>query len=174
MIDKALFNYIKDKDIAVLGNAKSILNKKHAIDDHEIVVRINKGFPQEYTGERTDILALSLPLTKGEILDNYSPRFIVWCTPKYDKMTQYLREVCLYFPQGNWKLLYNALGARPSTGCMIVAYLYPYCKSMTLYGFDFWKTPNYYTDVIHTGQHNPKAEQLFLNYMIKDKGQIIK
>jgi len=151
MIDKALYNYVLDKDIAIV-NGSCIVS-----DDHDIIVRINKGSAKE----RTDILALSLPLTKEEILDNFSPRFVLWSIAKYDILSQYLRQVCLYIPQDNFKRIQNALNKKPSVGCSVVSYLYPYCKSMTLYGFDYLKDPKF------------KNENIFLRLMLRKKGTLV-
>ena len=55
---------VKDKTVAVVGNAKSILTYKngHSIDAHEVIIRFNSGIPMESAlfktmGKRTDILA---------------------------------------------------------------------------------------------------------------------
>jgi len=57
---------------------------------------------------------------------------------------------------------------------MITSYLAPYAKNITLYGFDFWKTNNWYTNNKHLGQHNPINEKIFIQNLLKDNGAIIK
>ena len=53
--------YCEDKSIIIVGNSTSILNKKLGdfIDSHDIVIRINHGFPRkqfvESTGKKTNI-----------------------------------------------------------------------------------------------------------------------
>ena len=42
-------------------------------------------------------------------------------------------------------------------------------KILTLIGFDFWKTPNWYTNNIHIAQHNPKAEKAYIIQKIKEE-----
>ena len=60
-------NYLKDKTIALIGPAESIIGTKkgHIIDQFDIVVRLNKSLPlpkkmSEDIGSRTDILYNSL------------------------------------------------------------------------------------------------------------------
>jgi len=177
MKDKELKQFILNKDIAIVGNAKSVFNKKRPIDEHEIVIRINKGSPkekEEIIGTRTDILALSLCLDQNKIESEFSPKIIVWCTPKYTLMNEYLQQVARIYPLQDWFKLYDILNARPSTGCMIIDYIAPYAKKLTLYGFDFWNSNTWYTNNIHLGEHNPLNEKRFITTLIENKkGQII-
>lgn len=159
---------LKDKNVAIIGNAESVLSRKKEIDNkHDVIVRMNRGFPkgkEEYIGSRTDILATSLPLSEQDIKENYNPKFIVWCTPKKELMTTYLRMNSIYYPIVNWNVLYSTLCARPSTGCMIFDFIYNYrnFKSLHLYGFDFWATNNWYTNRIHLAQHDPNQEKKYI------------
>jgi hypothetical protein len=69
----------------------------------------------------------------------------------------------------DWDRLYSELKARPSTGLMAFDYLLNKgFKTLTLIGFDFWETPNWYTDTIHLGKHNPKAEKEYIKKKIKE------
>lgn len=177
MTDTLFKQFIYNKDIAIVGNAESIFKKNRPIDNHEIVIRINKGSPKGHEraiGNRTDILALSLPMEEKEVLENFNPKFIVWCTPKYTLMNEYLQKVARIYPLQDWMKLFGKLDGRPSTGCMIASYIAPYAKHITLYGFDFWQTKNWYTQNIHLAQHNPITEKAFMERLIKEKGKIIK
>lgn len=176
-MNESFKNFIRNKNIAIIGNAESVFNKTRPIDSHDIVVRINKGSPkgkEAIIGERTDILALSLPLEEEEITQGFNPKYIVWCTPKHESMTEYLKENALIFPKSYWEILYGELNARPSTGCMIMFYLFPYCESISLYGFDFWKTNNWYTQNIHFAKHDPKSEEKFMKFLLRNgHGRVI-
>jgi len=61
-----LVNYLKDKSIVVIGSGASILKKEYGtfIDGHDVVVRINRGYPykryRKYVGTRTDIWAFGM------------------------------------------------------------------------------------------------------------------
>jgi len=120
----------KNKDVAIVGNAKSIFNEKRDIDKHEVVIRLNRGFPKDGIGTRTDILGTSFGLTQDEI-KQYSPKAILWCTPRHENMTDYLKQVAYIFPKSSWVNLESRINARPSTGLMTIYYVLSSCKSIT-------------------------------------------
>jgi len=165
---------LKGKNIVLFGNAKSVFNKERDVDNRfDIICRINVGFPQgkeQYLGSRTDILFLSLELSENEI-KQFDSQFVIVCSPKIF-MTYYMDY---RYNLDDWNRLYLKLGARPSTGLMAFDYLLQLkFKTLTLIGFDFWKTPNWYTDNIHLGQHNPQAEKEYIENKIKKyNGKII-
>ena len=166
-----LLDYLSGKDVTIIGNAQSGLNSLNDVDSHEVVIRLNKGFPRGKElalGGRTDVLCLSLALTQAEIEENYgNPKFIVWCTPKHELMNDYLKKVAILYPQEAWDYLYKELLARPSTGCMAVA-MASNALGVTLYGFDFWKSPNWYTNTIHIAKHCPTAEKQLISEIVAD------
>ncbi len=168
----------KNKKIALFGNAKSVFDKKRKIDEEfDIICRINAGIPigkEEHIGSRTDMLFLSLALCKWEI-EEFKTQQVIWCSPKREMMTDYIDKISLKFMDEEWDKLYEKLGQnRPSTGIMALEWLLDTrFKSLTLIGFDFWKTPNWYTDTRHLGEHNPEAEQLYIEEKIREyKGKI--
>jgi len=177
MIDDTIKKIIEDKDVALVGNALSIFNEPRPIDKHEVVIRINKGFPKllgsEYIGERTDILATSLAIEEKVIKYQYNPKAILWCTPKHELMNDYLRRVAIKYPLQGWQVLVDGLQARPSTGFMTFCYIFASCKTITLYGFDFWASDNWYTKNKHIGPHSPTKEKEVIEAMIKSKGRIV-
>ncbi len=169
-----LLEYLHRKDVAIIGNSECIFKTLNDIDSHEIVIRMNRGFPEGkeiHLGSRTDILCLSLPLTEEEI-KKLDPKYLVWCTPKTEKMTDYIKKEAIQFPKEAWEMIAEELGARPSTGCMTVAMA---CNAgaITLYGFDFMKSPNWYTGVKHVGPHNyEKEEELVRDIVNEGWGEI--
>lgn len=165
----------RDKNIVLFGNAKSVFNKRREIDSRfDIICRINAGFPkgkEEYIGNRTNILFLSLPLSESEVKE-FKTQDVIVCSPQIF-ITDYQHS---RYDLDNWATLCSELGARPSTGIMAFDYILQKreFKSLTLIGFDFWKTPNWYTNNIHLGQHNPKAEKEYITQKIKEsKGKVI-
>ena len=103
-------NYLKNKNICLLGNARSILLNKKNIDKYEIIIRLNHGTPQtreEYIGNRTDILFTSTRLSDGEITQ-FNAKYIIWTSKDED-----WRELKRNYPD---KLL-------PSTGCIVINFL---------------------------------------------------
>ena len=172
-----LQQFLKDKPIALLGNAKSILDSKKDIDKFEVVCRCNKGFPkgkEGYIGSRTDVLFLSIPLHEKIIKEEYNPKHIMWCTSKREGLTDWLKDNALFFNLDDWTNLANIIGARPSTGIIGIAYLVKYVKfkSLTLFGFDFWDTPNFYTGCKNIRNHSPSSEKAYVEYLIKEDKRI--
>ena len=169
---------LKDKTIVLFGNAESVFNKERQVNyKYDIICRINAGFPQgkeRYIGSRTDILFLSLGLSM-EDLRQLNPEYLVWCSPKREMATKHILKNSYKYDYKDWYLLNLALKARPSTGIMAFDYILQKgeFKTLTLIGFDFWKTPNWYTNNIHLGQHNPEREKEYIEQKIKEyKGRI--
>lgn len=131
MIDQALYNFILDRRIVLVNTDITEL----PFND-DIVVRFNNKFPILQTKETTDILVLNEPLSKEEIQDNYAPRFILWCPPKYDILTKYLREVCYYLPQETYLQVSRAVKGVPSIELLTLTYLYAYTKQIDLKYFE--------------------------------------
>lgn len=174
-----LFDFLKGRNIALFGNAQSVLDKPKEIDTkYEIICRMNFGLPknnEKYIGKRTDILFLSVPLTKAR-LEQINPKFVIWCTPKKYQITKWLKNNALMYSNLDWTKLFNILKHRPSTGIMALdILLHTEFKTITLYGFDHWKTGTWYINRKHLAQHNPKAEKEYIETLIKQyKGKIIK
>ena len=164
----------KNKNVVLFGNAKSVFNKERDVDNKfDIICRINAGFPQgkeQYLGSRTDILFLSLALSENET-SKFNCPYIIICSPII--FVSYLHS--RYNPD-NWEKLYVKLKARPSTGLMAFDYILRIgdFKTLTLIGFDFWKTPNWYTNNIHLGQHNPEREKKYIEKKIEEYKDRIK
>ena len=176
-----MISYLKGKNIALFGNASSVLDRQRPnIDnEHDVFVRLNKGTTKGkelYIGSKTDILGLSMNLEKYEIKALYpNLQNIVYCSTKNRvKLCEYLLETCKFYPEENWALLLSILGSRPSTGIMMIDYLY--CNSefaeLHLYGFDFWDSHNTYTGVVHVGQHDPLSEKEYVELLIRNSDRI--
>lgn len=172
-----MLNNLNNKNIAIIGNAKSLLDKKRNIDSHDIVIRINKGSnkgKEEIIGYKTDIVALSLNLNRRQLFMMYNgfPEAF-YCSPKNrDNMDSSIKK---FYPLENWAVLEATLGSRPSTGCMMIDYLYNYIdfKTLHIYGFDFWTTDTWYTNNTHKGPHDPQAEEFYINNLMKNDKRII-
>ena len=86
--------FLKNKEICVLGNATSILNNKKDIDGFEVVCRMNRGVPQgreEYIGSRTDIVFMSTRF-RPEWEQQFNAKFVVWCTECQNLATGWIKE----------------------------------------------------------------------------------
>lgn len=164
--------YLKDKNIVLFGNAKSVLQSKKEIDaTYNVICRINLGFPEgkeEYIGSETDILFMSMPIDEEQLI-KLNPHFLIWCTPRYNSITDYLNQHALKYPIEHWQVLYDEIGARPSTGLMAIDILRKSdFKSITLYGFDSWTSETWYTNKKAPCHHLPSAEKLFIEKVIYD------
>lgn len=88
-----ILNDIKGKNVAIVGNAKSLFDKNDGdkIDSFDFVIRFNKGFinEPEKQGTKTDMLILACLLSKPDIL-SYKARYIV------NRSKSYMNELAQY------------------------------------------------------------------------------
>ena len=164
-----LFEKLKDKRVAIVGNATSLLGKGQSeeIDAHDIVIRFNKGFPSKDVGLNTDIVFLACTLTAEELhmyrKYNYTCAFVKrskLCgnACEYDlhstDRTRYAQVPCAYRAKTSPGKLSQA-----STGFLAIQFaLSTECKSIDLYGFDFFKTDTYYNPLGYQTLHNGNKE----------------
>jgi len=170
--------YLKDKNICLLGNARSILNTKKDIEKFDVICRMNRAFSkgkEEYIGKRTDILFISTTLPEQRLINEMNPKFIVWMTPSDKRACDYIKNNAIQNPIEDWHYLNNFLTLNPSTGIMSIYFLLNHIefKSLTVYGFDFWKTFCHYHNLKKQTWHNFKEEQIFIEQWIRDfKGKV--
>ena len=159
-----LRKFIKGKTVAIVGNASSILTKNQGqeIDAHDVVIRFNRGLPNEKVGFRTSILFLACTLTQREI-EAYGMPYMV-------KRGNGCKNPCHFrvFPKDKAFLTQSATNAvisrghkvcQASTGFIAIDFaLSSECKSIDLYGFDFFKTPTYYNPANYATLHNGDEE----------------
>jgi hypothetical protein len=72
---------------------------------------------------------------------------VVYMSPKNRNLISDTTSESLYFyPEQWWSILYEQLGARPSTGCMAVDMLRRMIGdgTLTLYGFDFFQNASWH------------------------------
>lgn len=138
-----LENLVEGRQVAIVGNARSLAEKKSgdAIDEHEVVVRINRGpiLSSGANGSKTTVLAASVCLPSG-IFDNRGAKLLLWLTPKKRNFPVWLiKRKCAaaVYPSFLYRRLRAQLGARPSSGLMALHCILA-CKpaSVTLFGFD--------------------------------------
>lgn len=140
---KEITEYLKDKNVCLLGNAKSILMSKKMIDKFDVVCRCNKGYPQgkeDYIGGRTDILFLSTTIIGETIIEKYNPKYVVWMTISNHLASKWVHEKAYQNPTEQYKELRKKLSLRPTTGCIAFNFLINNVKfkNLVLYGFDFF------------------------------------
>jgi len=163
----ALLNNIKGKRVAIVGNAKSIFNKKNGelIDSHDFVIRFNKGFIEMpiSQGTKTTMIMLAINM-EPEKLKLYNAKWVVNRSNHYDNRVNYI------IPNPDRKRMRDKLEAQPSTGFMAIDLcLYAGAKSIDLFGFDGEKTPTFYNDPNYVTQHNYNKEQELIHLYEKSK-----
>ena len=143
---------LKNKTVAIVGNSQKILSEKHGaeIEAHDIVIRFNKGFPQgkpEALGKRTDILFLACTLSNLE-LKIFNATYTV-------KRSNLCQNACNFDISKIDRVSLKQGVSQPSTGVMAINFaLSANCKSIDLYGFDFFKSPTYYNPKDYKTLHN--------------------
>lgn len=162
---------IKGKRVAIVGNAKSLFDKIYGpdIDNHDFIIRFNKGFitvPQAQ-GTKTDMLILALNLRFDE-RQSFNARYIVNRSKHYDNQTiwtigcQERMDICA------------RIGKQPSSGFMAIDICLAFGASeIDLYGFDFEATPTFYNPPDYQTQHDYSAEEeIVLGYEKEGKLKI--
>lgn len=148
--------WFDDKTIAIVGNAKSLFDKKYGdeIDSHDVVIRINRGL-EICTNPR-------LRISHGGKVD-------VWCFNLYRSLENFDRVMKNRIPQHYKKLQMNYepystkfdssmsedaikeilhifAPKKTTTGFRILHYMTKFNPaSVNVYGFDWKETPTYYT-----------------------------
>lgn len=159
----ALEEEIKGKRVAIVGNAKSIFDKKYGkeIDNHDFIIRFNRGFIQkaESQGNKTSLLILACPLTDDEI-KKFDTKWVANRSESYTSNADFTIN-----NYDRW-LIANSLGSQPSTGFMAVNIcLYYKAKEIDLYGFDFCESPTFYNPPDHICPHDMwKEKQILQGY----------
>ena len=139
-----LQGFVANQSIALVGNACSLVDASlgSEIDSHDLVIRFNHApIPDPIShGTRTDLLATSLPVSLGLVRDK-DIRHVMWMSPRRHKMklrTLLIKSLAL-FPLSEYRRLEQKIGARPSTGLMMIEFLKnSQCRNVDIYGFDFF------------------------------------
>lgn len=170
---RALLNFLDGKSIAIVGNATSLLDHQYGglIDEHEIVTRMNMGFPinPAAQGTRCDLWCFSsYRATRRSPQDFVAPRS-VWMSPKYRDQPDHGLD-CHFYPISYWRKLHRRLGARPSVGAMtidLVSHAKP--RRVTIIGFDFNRSKSFYENRTVPGPHDFAAEQRYVMDLVKER-----
>jgi len=159
---KYVKEYIQDKTVAIVGNAKSLFDQHYGqeIDGHDVIIRFNRGFvtKPESQGTKTDIVFLATELTVDEKL-TYKAMFYI---------NRSANTKCGNITINNLDRakLKNKIGAQPSTGFMAIDICrQAEAKSIDLYGFDFEATPTFYNPEGYQTKHNYAKEKELVSAM---------
>ncbi|AGK56373.1 glycosyltransferase [Hyphomicrobium denitrificans 1NES1] len=163
------------KTVAIVGNADSIFEHSSGkvIDGADVVVRINRGAPSNFTaqGRRTDILCLAMPMERASISEMFGNPSIIFVSPRRAILSSDLMGSVAVLPLQNWKVVSLLLdGCRPSAG-MIATWIAHYllqATSVSLYGFDWKKTKTHYADKMRRKHHNWALEEALMTRWAKE------
>jgi hypothetical protein len=169
---------VDGKKIAVIGNASGIFGKNlgQEIDDNDVVIRFNRGMVQvaKDQGVRTDIVGTGRPLSEKEILSGYNTRKLMWLSYRWWRIPTWTSEIWRMTEVIPLPLLRDAhekLGIRPTSGFVMLNLLLQHSKPahVTLYGFDFYNSPNFYRGVVSNkiSDHSPEMEKEFIHRVLK-------
>lgn len=147
-------HFIAGKRVVVIGNSESQFSQHLGarIDTYDVVVRMNLGSIRapEHQGSRTDVVFTSSEKLSAAMIDDwFAPSWVVWATPKRDKMPDLsaLGERLALHPVDIWEALHARIEpARPSTGLIALNFLFKHCKcaELAFAGFDFFASGTFY------------------------------
>lgn len=154
---RSIGKYIYKKRIAIVGNAESLFDSTygHEIDNHDFIIRFNRGFITKpiSQGSRTDLVILALTLTPEEI-KSYNSRFVANRSRFYQNETEY------QIPDIDRGRLTSFLEAQPSSGFIAIDMcLYYEAAQIDLYGFDWEATRTFYNPDDYVTQHKYDREK---------------
>jgi hypothetical protein len=179
--------WFENKRIAVVGNAQSISEKQYGkeIDNHEVVVRINRGIiccTRDYSlkenfGSRLDVWMFNLYNRNLQIFYNSIKHKLTKQNFYKMQMNEDLgnKNFDFSYPSNYYLDLCNSfLPKYPSTGLRVLDYISkcdPY--HVSVYGFDWKETPTFYDKNASDLNHDFEKEKLYCNKKFtKDKSFI--
>ncbi|MBA4100013.1 MAG: hypothetical protein C0484_24975 [Rhodospirillum sp.] len=166
---RELLASLDGKSVAIVGNATSLLAHRHGalIDGHDVVVRMNMGFPVDAAaqGTRFDLWCFSNYRATLQAPDGFVAPRSVWMSPKFRDWQGGID--CCFYPIADWRALRDRLGARPSVGAMtidLVSRASP--RQVTVIGFDFNRSKTFYETRTLPSPHDFAAEERYVTDLI--------
>lgn len=163
---RQVLSYLKDKRVAIVGNAKSIFGTHHGklIDSFDVVIRFNRGFilSSEAQGTRTDIVFLATELTLDEKA-SYKAKY-------YVNRSRNTRCGDMTISDFDRARLRAWIGKQPSTGFMAIDICEEAGASeVCLFGFDFERTKTWYNPDDYKTLHDYSREEEIIMKKIEIK-----
>lgn len=165
-----LADLVSGRSVALVGNAMSIAARPVAdeIDAHDIVIRMNLGLPgivpSSVIGKRTDVWAAAKHWPKRCPSD---AKLIVFMKLTamgnmhwHEMISQPLPCPAIRWPSALEQKCRDFVGADPGTGIRLLWWLKKHGvpRSVSVYGFDCWKTPSHWSGRGNTPNHRPDLE----------------
>lgn len=140
-----------DLNIALVGNAESLFDQNfgEAIDQHDLVVKINAGTtldrPQSH-GTRCDLAVFSIPMQFDSVVRDIADRDKIIQASDKDREVEYNKPFYKIPLLDNEEIKLMAGVERPSCGLMTLWWLLKHNpQRIDIYGFDWKATPTWYT-----------------------------
>ena len=183
-IKKTIQGYCKDKEVLLVGNSSSLLGKQNGskIDKFDVVVRMNHGYPRSElascTGQKTDIWICAFNNLEKQVIEyqKFQPQYAIRLNNKTHVHPK-MQQIFLMWDMANWHQVKQATHIKkyPSTG-LVSIYFFLYFIGMdqiTLTGFDFFKTSNFYKNQITPNLqarrwHEPNMEERYIKGLIRE------
>lgn len=187
MIKDEFKKYCSGKNIVIVGNSSSLLNKESCqfIDGHDIVIRINNAYPikSEYyknIGKRTDVYCISIARTD---IAQYKLK---------GNQFKYILRLNFFTPDiGNQNIVYGDIGEyrelkskfdkfKPSTGSILINFFKNNIdfKHLNLIGFNFFENEsgfrqNKFGSFLYK-EHSRELEKKFIESCLSNNISLIK
>jgi hypothetical protein len=187
-----LIEFINGKSIALIGNATSLFNFdwRDPIKGHDIVWRLNRGVMMNYTYLKRVTRRCDVYTCGGRVGSIEHKNY--WTT-EYPKYQIYApawgdggltnptkRGFNLFLPESFRESLIERLNEKeqlvfPSTGMLTTEFvLSTNFSSLTLFGFDFFKTKTYYRRLpSHAASHSPEKEQQYFEGLMSQDSRVM-
>ena len=146
------FSYMKDKDILLIGNA--VTDKQIDYSKYNCIVRMNLGIKTKPIDVWIDNLVNQAHEFLGDIPDckNIIRLNAEKDGKRMERMPKELKPHAWLWNSNEYNFMCRELGYyRPTTGLVSIYWILNNIKfkSMTITGYDFFKTPNRYTMETH-------------------------
>lgn len=183
-----MLNWFQNKSIAIVGNATSLFSNNFGeeIDSYEIVCRINRGViikDRSSQGSKIDVWAYSISRLVEDLFDSVSCKNTIHLSHKHrktkvagEKLKQFRphKYTKFWYPLDKLATLTQSLeSTTPSSGLILLDLIFQSNpKNVTLYGFDWKKSPTWYFQESST-EHNWKLEKEYIENTYLNKEHII-
>lgn len=190
--------YIKGKSVAVVGSSACLLGQRHGsdIDDHDIVIRINRGIPYARylldVGGKTNVVSwgmggnqLSRYRVFNTLKDEVNYFIYHWWDRRWVPNDIASHHKHVFIPDSFSRKAAVGCGNKPATtgtDCIHFILTGTECKQLSIYGIDFYKSGYWFVEedssiiprvVSDSGKvaHNSSKEEEFLNRLVSGFSQ---
>lgn len=174
-----MINHINNSTVAIIGNAKSLFDKRYGpiIDSYNIICRINNGcsiIEPQSQGLNTNFAFFNSAARHYNLIHKLNKSIQIFhVSNKNRHKNKNIKLSINYVPiESNKEIAKLAKTDKPSSGLMIIHYMMNFSpKKLSLFGFDFKKTPSYYTN--NKGPHDFLKEKEYVLNLINNNENLM-